>query len=260
MSVLAQVQVVSDLGVVPLGLAMAGRFRLGVERDIVIAAIRATVQLLAVGVLFTAIFTSRYALWWAWVWVLVMVVISTTVVRRRARRPLAWLGVAAGGAIFVSVLVSVGVMFGLGVLDLEPVSLVVVAGITIGNAMPSTVLGLNQAIDLARDRPGEIEAALALGFDRTQIGRFLSPRAARSALIPQIERTKVVGLIALPGAMTGLLLAGVDPLAAVLIQLLVMLLVLGSTAICVVTVVTLATRASITDDLRLAAWVSERDS
>ena len=108
MSVLAQVQVVSDLGGVPLVLAasslvalaliVAWRLRLGVERDIVIAAIRATVQLLAVGVLFTAIFTSRYALWWAWVWVLVMVVISTTVVRRRARRPLAWLGVAAGGA------------------------------------------------------------------------------------------------------------------------------------------------------------------
>jgi putative ABC transport system permease protein len=124
--------------------------------------------------------------------------------------------------------------------------------------MPSTVLGLNQAVDLAVDRPGEIEAALALGFDRIQVGAFLAPRAARAALIPQIERTKVVGLIALPGAMTGLLLAGVDPLDAVMIQLLIMLLVLGSTAICVVTVVALVTRASVTDDLRLADWVRTR--
>jgi putative ABC transport system permease protein len=74
-------------------------------------------------------------------------------------------------------------------------------------------------------------------------------------LIPQIERTKVVGLIALPGAMTGLLLAGVDPVEAVVIQLLVMYLVLGTAAVCVVGVVTAITRAAVTADLLIADWV-----
>lgn len=243
---------------VVLAVVLSRLFRLDVDRQIVVAASRASVQLLAVGFLFAAIFTSRWALWWAWAWVAVMVAVATQVVSRRARWRMPWLETVAGGAVAASVAVSVGVMFGFGVLEFDPVSLVVVAGITIGNAMPSAVLGLNQAVDLARDRPGEVEAALALGFDRTQVSRFLAPRAARSSLIPQIERTKVVGLIALPGAMTGLLLAGVDPLAAVVIQLLVMLLVLGSTAMCVISVVALATRAAVTDDLRLASWVQER--
>ncbi|MGZ8755939.1 MAG: ABC transporter permease, partial [Acidimicrobiia bacterium] len=64
-----------------------------------------------------------------------------------------------------------------------------------------------------------------------------------------------VGLIALPGAMTGLLLAGVDPIEAVVIQLLVMYLVLGTAAVCVIAVVTAITRASVTNDLLIADWV-----
>ncbi len=92
---------------------------------------------------------------------------------------------------------------------------------------------------------------LALGFSRPQVSKMVGAIVARSALIPQIERTKVVGLIALPGAMTGLLLAGVDPLQAVLIQLVVMYLVLGSVTTSVL-LVTLASAGSLlTSDLRV---------
>lgn len=87
----------------------------------------------------------------------------------------------------------------------------------------------------------------------------MGQRAARSALIPQVERTKVVGLIALPGAMTGLLLAGIEPVEAVAIQLLVMFLVLGTAAVCVVSLVTAVMRASVTDELTVAAWVRSPD-
>ena len=76
---------------------------------------------------------------------------------------------------------------------------------------------------------------------------------ARTALIPQIERTKVVGLIALPGAMTGLLLAGVDPIDAVLIQAAVMFLVLGSVATTVSVVTWAVASNSLGDELAIAA-------
>lgn len=76
-------------------------------------------------------------------------------------------------------------------------------------------------------------------------------QALRTALIPQIERTKAVGIVILPGAMTGLILAGVDPTDAVLIQLAVMYLILGSVATSV-TIVGLGVRRRLfTDDHRL---------
>ena len=55
--------------------------------------------------------------------------------------------------------------------------------------------------------------------------------ALRTALLPAIDSTKVVGLISLPGAMTGLILAGVDPLIAIRYQIVVMYMLLAATAL-----------------------------
>ena len=227
----------ASLSLVALALALAWALGLRIGRDVAVAAVRAAAQLLAVGAVLALIFESAAASWLAVAWVAVMVGVATGVVRRRTRHRIAWLSPVTGAVVLASAAISLAVTFGLGVLPYEPVSVVVVAGITIGNAVPSAVLAVDQAVGLCRDRIGEIEAALALGLNRRQIVRFVAPRAARSALIPQVERTKVVGLIALPGAMTGLLLAGVDPVDAVVIQILVMYLVLGTAAICVVALV-----------------------
>lgn len=251
--------VLASLSLVLLAIALAWWLGLRIERALVEASVRAALQLLAVGLLFALIFEAALAMLWAWVWVLVMVAVATTVVVRRARHRISALALVTAGAVMGSALISVAAVFGFGVIAYRPVSLVVIAGITIGNAVPSAVLGVNQSVGLSRDRKGEIEALLSLGFDRRGIVKFMAPRAARSSLIPQVERTKVVGLIALPGALTGLLLAGVDPLEAVAVQLLVMYLVLGTAALCVVATVTAITRGAVTPELVVADWARTVD-
>jgi putative ABC transport system permease protein len=119
--------------------------------------------------------------------------------------------------------------------------------------------GLAQTVAFVRDRPGEIEALLALGGQRQHTVRYIAPQAARLALVNQIERTKVVGLIALPGAMTGLLLAGVDPFDAVILQLLVMLIVLGSVGVSVLATVLATARTAVSPNMTLASWADQRD-
>ncbi|MGZ8784124.1 MAG: ABC transporter permease [Acidimicrobiia bacterium] len=247
--------VLASLSLVILALGLAAALGLRIERALIGASLRAAVQLLAVGFMFALIFKSTGANYWAWLWVVGMTVVATGVVVRRAKYRIKGLALVAASAVVGSALISIAVTFGFGVIDYGPVSLVVIVGITIGNAVPSAVLGVNQSVDSCRDRLGDLEALLSLGMDRQQIVRFMAPRTARTSLIPQIERTRVVGLIALPGAMTGLLLAGVDPIEAVVIQLLVMYLVLGTAAVCVIAVVTAITRASVTNDLLIADWV-----
>lgn len=247
--------VVASLTLVALAFGLAGWLRLGIGRDLVEATVRAAAQLLAVGAVFLLIFDSASAMWWASLWVVVMVAVAAVVVIRRAKHHIPGLAAVAVGSVAVSALISIGVVFGFSVFELEPVSLVVVAGITIGNAVPIAVLAVNQSVGLNRDRINDLEALLALGLDRRQVVQVMAPRAAKSAMIPQVERTKVVGLIALPGAMTGLLLAGVEPVEAVIVQLLVMYLVLGTVAVCVVSLVTAVSTAAITADLRVADWV-----
>jgi putative ABC transport system permease protein len=252
--------ILASVSLVLLAMGLAWWLGLRVQRELVEASVRAAVQLLAVGLVFALIFRAAGAIYWAWLWVGFMVVVSTVVTVRRARHRIPLLPLVTGLAVLLSALVSIAVTFGFGVLAYEPVAVVVIAGITIGNAVPSTVLGVNLSVDLCRDRVGELEALLSLGMDRRQMVRFMAPRTARSALIPQVERTKVVGLIALPGAMTGLLLAGVDPVEAVAVQLLVMYLVLGTAALCVVATVVAVTRAAIDTDLVVAGWVREPDA
>lgn len=228
--------------------------KLGLERSLAWAAARATVQLLAVGVVFTVIFESNRAALWAWLWVVAMVLLAAFTVARRAREVpgVLWIGVTS---IAVTIAIVLAVIFGLQILDVDAVAVVVMSGITIGNTMPATVQAIDRTKDALREGSGRIEAMLALGFGAASATRQTARDVTKLALVPQIERTKVVGLISLPGAMTGLLLAGVNPLDAVLIQLIVMFLVLGSVAMAV-TVVTLAlARQALTPDLRLADWV-----
>ena len=68
------------------------------------------------------------------------------------------------------------------------------------------------------------------------------------------KMAKVIGLIALPGTMTGMLLAGAEPLNAVLAQLVITYLVLGSVGVAASSIVAMAANRSLTRDLRLADW------
>lgn len=251
--------VLASLTLVGIAAAVGHWLRLGIGRELMVASVRAAVQLVAVGLVFAAAFASSGALALAWAWVAVMVVVAAVVVGRRAKATIGPLRIVAAATVLGATLISLAVTFGSGAIAYGPVSLVVMAGITIGNALPSTVLAVSTSVDACRQRHGEIEALLALGHDRPSIVRYLAPPTARSALIPQIERTKVVGLVALPGAMTGLLLAGVDPIEAVLVQLLVMYLVLGSVALCVVMVVPTIMRSAVDPELRVAPWVAPAD-
>ena len=223
--------------------------RLGVEKSIIWASVRAAVQLTAVGVLLALVLDSAWERLLAPVWIVVMVGIAAFVVSRRAGTvsvvPAALL--AVGG----STAVSLAVVFGFGVLPVEPIVMIVIAGITIGNALPATVVAVDQVVTkLTTERP-HVEGLLALGFNARQAARVVVRDSVRVALLPQIERTKIVGLVALPGAMTGLLLAGVDPIDAVIIQLVVMYLVLGSVAISATLIAVVTASRAFTPDQRL---------
>lgn len=246
-----------SLTLVLVAVALSRWQRMGVEGSILWASARAAVQLLAVGVLLAWVLGSAFDWWWSALWAVVMVVIAANVVRLRAER-VPRLFLPALLAIGASTAVSLVLIFVPDVIEPAPVTLVVLAGITIGNTMPGTVLGVRLLTEALIDRRGEVEGLLSLGFDGPGATRFIASHAARTALLPQIERTKVVGLIALPGALTGLLLAGVEPLPAVLTQLVVMFLVLGSVATSVVIVTTVVARRAFTPDLRLADWTSQR--
>ncbi|MGH8983437.1 MAG: ABC transporter permease [Acidimicrobiia bacterium] len=239
-----------SLVLVAVAIALSLWRRLDLERSIAWASARALVQLLAVGVALDLVLDPGRTLAWSWLWVLAMVVIAALVVRARAREvpqvfPLALAAFAA------SAVITLGVLFGLGVFELDGRTLIPLAGLMIGNSMAATVLVARRVYEELRDKRGEVEARLALGLSSLEASRPHIRSALRTALIPQIETTKAVGLVVLPGAMTGLILAGAEPFDAVRVQAAVMFLVLGSVATTTVVVALGVRRRLFTPDHRL---------
>ena len=125
-------------------------------------------------------------------------------------------------------------------------SLVPVGGMVVGNAMAAAGVALNRLGDEMRSSANEIEAALSLGATSAAAGAPMARRSLRSGLITLVDQTKTTGVIAFPGIFVGMLLAGAEPLDAVRLQLVLLYVLLGATAISALLAVTLAQRAFFT--------------
>jgi putative ABC transport system permease protein len=230
--------------------------RLGLESSILVAVGRATGQLLLVGLGLGLVLADDAPLLWSWLWVVGIIVFAAVTIQRRAPAIPGLFGVAFTAEVVTAVL-SLSVIFGLSIFPLEARTLVPVAGMILGNALSAAVLAARRLVEEFTDKRDELEARLALGCRVADASRPYLRVVLRTAMTPQIESTKAVGLVFLPGAMTGLVLAGVDPLDAVLVQLALMLLILGGVAT-VSTVVTLgAGRRLFTPDDRLVPLLRE---
>ena len=201
--------------------------RLGLERSIAWAAARALAQLLAVGYALTFIIDPDRPVAFAWAWVALMIAVAAITVSQRAREVPGILVLAMVGT-GASAVVSLGVIFAFHIFPMEGKTVVPLAGMMIGNSMSATVVVARRIVAEMTDKRAEVEARLALGQPWQQASRPYVRASLRTAMLPTIESTKVVGLISLPGAMTGLILGGVAPADAVKIQAAVMYLILGS--------------------------------
>jgi putative ABC transport system permease protein len=241
--------VAASATLVLIAIFISWRERLGLEREVAVAALRAFVQLAIVGALLLVVF-DKGGLLAAFGWLAIMVVIAGFVAGGRARsipdaRSHAWWGIG------IAVTLTMGLLLALGVIDAEAQVVIPVGGMVVSTAMVTAGLGLQRTADVVDDQRARIEARLALGLSPRDA--FLEPyrTAMRTALVPSVDTTKVVGLISLPGAMTGLILAGVDPLDAIRYQIVVMYMLLGAAFMAAVISARLAQRSLFDDAERL---------
>ena len=196
--------------------------RLGHGRQIVVAAVRATLQLAAVSLLIVVIVGSAAA---TAGFVLLMWAVAAATSGRRITGGRTWWAAVPIGAGSLPV---VAALLATGLLPPRGIAVVPVAGILIGGAMTATSLAGRRALDELTTRRGEVEAGLALGlFPRDAVLLVCRP-AAGQALVPALDQTRTVGLVTLPGAFVGMVLGGASPTQAALVQLLVLVALLAA--------------------------------
>jgi putative ABC transport system permease protein len=238
-------QVAAALALVGVAIAVSFWRRAELERDLSIAVLRSFVQLTAIGYVIRVIFNSN-SLWVVAGLLTVMVGVGTWTARSRARSvPGATLPIAIG--LGVAVATTIGLVVALGVFDPKARYLVPVGGMVIGNAMTSAAVALNRLADEVRSQARTIEATLALGATARQATAGLAARSLRSGMIPVIDQTKTVGIVAFPGAMVGMLLAGAEPVQAVRLQLVLLWVLMGAVALSAVIAISLGYRGFFTD-------------
>ena len=233
--------VAASLVLVALAAAVAYRQHLHLTRELIIASLRAGVQLIAVGALLLVIF-AHTGLPGAFAWVTIMILIAGQVAGHRGTGlPRARLAATAGVA--VGSVITLGALLALGVISTQARVVVPIGGMIVSGAMQAAGVTLRRLREDAHAARPAIEARLCLGLPAREAFLPHQRSAIRTALLPAIDSTKVVGLISLPGAMTGLILAGVDPLTAIRYQIVVMYMLLAATALAALAAARLAEHA-----------------
>jgi putative ABC transport system permease protein len=193
-----------------------------------IAIVRAFVQLIAIGYALNFIFDQQGPLWILLV-VMVMISIAGYTAGKRGKQIPRSIVVATAG-VTVGAVLTLGLLVALQVFPFEPRFIIPIAGMVVGNSMTVTALVMGRLRDDVRIQKAQIEAALALGAPQQQAVRKQLRRALTTGMTPIVDNTKTVGLISLPGAMTGMILAGASPLEAVQLQIIVMYMLMGAAA------------------------------
>jgi putative ABC transport system permease protein len=232
------------LGLVAVAVALSLYERLDLEKDIGIAVVRSFVQLAAIGYVIDYIFGLDNLGVVALLLAGMVLFAAWTSARRAKDVPRAFL--IAAVAVGVAAVATLGLLLALGIVPATPRYLIPLGGMVVGNSMNAASLTMTRIRDDVTEQSLKVEAALALGATSRQAVSPILKTALQRALIPLIDATKTTGIIFLPGAMVGMIIAGADPLEAVRLQLVVMYMLLGSVSIAAIVVGTLSYRSFFT--------------
>ncbi len=219
-----------------LVLLLAGlsvRMQLGLTQDIIIAAVRTTVQLLLIGMVLKALFAHVNLAWVIIIALVMLLVAGREVVARQNRGLAGWWGFGIGTvSMFISSF-SVTLLALIVIIGTDPwytpQYAIPLLGMMLGNTMSGVTLGMDRLTQASWQQRSIIEARLMLGQNWAQTIGDIRRESTRVGLIPIINAMATAGIVSLPGMMTGQILAGSPPLEAVKYQILVMFLITAGT-------------------------------
>ncbi len=222
-----------SFGLILMAMGLSRLQGAGQGRSLCLSAARMGVQLFAMGYALHLVFALRHALP-VLLLLLLMLGLSVQTIAARVRHKMPGfyrivglsmiLGCGALTLIFCQLVIGLDPWY-------DPRYLIPLGGMIIGNAMTGASLAAERLSEEIRSRRDEIETALCLGATVREAANPAIRSAFRAALIPSINAMAAMGIVFLPGMMTGQILSGTDPLIAVKYQMAIMCVITGSVAL-----------------------------
>lgn len=210
-------------------IVLSKTFNLGLEKDTIIATVRSIIQLLAVGYILQFVFDAENI-----IYIMLMIVVMIGAATQNARKKgasikgITWKLVVT--FIFVEILTQ-SILLGLNITPATAQYIIPISGMVIGNSMVLGILFLNRFTAEMESRQDQTELILSLGGTPKQAIHKQLITSIQASTIPTIESQKTIGLVQLPGMMSGQIIAGADPVQAVLFQLLILFLLLTTAVV-----------------------------
>jgi len=217
--------------------------RLNMEKPLLVASLRTVVQLVLIGMVLEWVFgMDRWYVVLALATVMTIIAGHTAAHRGQRRYRGIWLDAV------VSVWASAWVVTAFALLAVlqgmdkwyQPQYAIPLLGMVLGNTLNGISIGLTTFTESLVARRDQVESLLSMGATRWEAARGTIQDAVRTGMIPIINSMMIVGIVSLPGMMTGQLISGMKPLDAVKYQIVIMFLIASATALGTVSVVILS--------------------
>lgn len=202
--------------------------KLELNRDIIVSMLRAVIQLLAVGYVLNFIFGLDNIVYTI---VLVLVMIFNAAINTKKKGFIIENQVLISFiSIFIGTLITLGILIGSRVIGYTPNEVIPVAGMIISNSMVAIGISYRNLVNYFKNNSMEVEVKLSLGANIKEASQEIIRESIKASMMPTIDSAKTLGIVSLPGMMTGLILAGSSPLVAVKFQIMVTFMILSSSS------------------------------
>ncbi|ORM65231.1 iron export ABC transporter permease subunit FetB [Pantoea rodasii] len=218
-----------SLMLVVIALLISQKEKLGMGKDIIWSVCRAIVQLVIVGYVLKSIFDINNR-WLTLLMVLFICVNAALNARKRSRNIdhaliISFVAIASGTTLTLTILLLSGAI------EFIPMQVIPISGMIAGNAMVAVGLCYSNLNQRFSDNRQKILEMLSLGATIKMASGRLIRDSIRAAMIPTVDAAKTVGLVSLPGMMSGLIFAGIDPVKAIKYQIMVTFMLIGTASL-----------------------------
>ena len=202
---------------------------LGLSKDIVIAGVRAVIQLFIIGFVLEYIFAIDQLV--LTLLMIVFIIFNASYNSHQRSKGMSGSLKISLTAIGFSSLVSLLLLVVTGAIDLVPTQVVPITGMIANGAMVAVGLTFQSLDQQFKDHQQEVQEMLTLGASPLQASKSMIAQAIKTGISPTIDSTKTVGLVSLPGMMSGLIFAGVSPILAIRYQIVIMFMLVSASSI-----------------------------
>ncbi|MBU9836137.1 MULTISPECIES: iron efflux ABC transporter permease subunit FetB [Rahnella] len=214
---------------VVVALLVSKKEKLGLEKDIIWSVARAIVQLIIVGYVLKYIFDINNSLLTV-LMVLFICVNAALNAKKRSRNIdngfiISFIAITTGTALTLTILILSGSI------EFLPMQVIPISGMIAGNAMVAVGLCYSNLNQRFLDNQQKILEMLSLGAPVKMASGRIIRDSIRAAMIPTVDAAKTVGIVSLPGMMSGLIFAGIDPVKAIKYQIMVTFMLLATASL-----------------------------